>query len=47
MLSSDKAPAPKKRKRTVTQILREAYACHCRDRATRDALRRMLKRSKA
>lgn len=38
-----KAPANKGRKRTVTQILREAYALHCRDSATRHALRIHLK----
>jgi len=44
MIASVKTPAQKKRKRTIAQILREAYARHCNDRATRNALRRMLKR---
>lgn len=38
-----KAPNHKHRKRTVTQILREAYTLHCRDSATRRALRIHLK----
>jgi len=37
------APAKKSRKRSVSQILREAYALHCRDSATRHALRIHLK----
>jgi len=37
------APAKKNRKRTVAQILREAYGLHCRDSATRRALRIHLK----
>jgi len=44
MLTSVKPAAGKKRKRTISQILREAYARHCRDRATRSVLRQMLKR---
>lgn len=36
MIATEK---PKSRKRTISQILRAAYARHCRDRATRRALR--------
>ena len=43
MLTSDKTSKVKKRKRTISQILREAYARHCRDRITRHALRHLLK----
>ena len=44
MIASDKTPTRKKQKRTIAQILREAYARHCPDRATRSALRQLLKR---
>jgi hypothetical protein len=37
----------KTRKRTVAQILREAYARHCRDRATMAALRQHSRRKPA
>ena len=43
MLTSAKTAAGKKRKQTITQILREAYARHCHDRATLSALRQLLK----
>jgi len=43
MLTLAKTAAGKKRKRTIAQILREAYVRHCRDRATRSALRQVLK----
>ena len=33
----------KRRKLTVMQILKEAYRRHCRDRATREALRHHLR----
>ncbi|MEI8233602.1 MAG: hypothetical protein WCH57_02825 [Verrucomicrobiota bacterium] len=39
-----KSPAPKSRKRTLSQILRTAYRRHCRDRVTLTALRQFLKR---
>ena len=44
MITSDKAPSEKSRKLTISQILREAYVRYCRDRATRNALRYVLKR---
>lgn len=44
MISSDKSSSSKKRKRTVAQILKDAYGRHCRDRDTRDALRQQLKK---
>lgn len=40
----EKTVRGKSRKRTVAQILREAYSRHSRDRATRDALRLHLKK---
>jgi len=43
-MNSDKTPADKTRKRTVSEILREAYERHCHDRVTRSALRQYLKR---
>lgn len=44
MMTSEKTPSGKGRKRTIAQILRAAYSRHCRDRATRNALRLHLKR---
>jgi len=44
MFTEAKVSAGKKRKRTIAQILRDAYARHCHDRATRDALKHLLKR---
>ena len=44
MLTDGKPTAGKKRKLTIAQILREAYARHCHDQATRSALRQLLKR---
>jgi len=44
MLTSVKPAAGKKQKRTISQILIEAYARHCHDRATRSVLRHVLKR---
>lgn len=43
VLRSNKNAAAKRRKQTVSQILREAYQSYCRDRATRAALKQVLK----
>lgn len=40
---SPESKTPKNRKRTVSEILRKAYSLHCRDKATRHALRVHLK----
>ena len=42
MIPTPKPPRGKTGKRTVSQILREAYALHCRDRDTRHAVREQL-----
>jgi len=44
MIPSEKNTPAKKRKQTISQILREAYSRHCRDRTTRSALRQHLKK---
>ena len=44
MSDSGKTPISKRRKRTVSQILRKSYARYCRDSATRHALRVHLRK---
>ncbi|MEI6351969.1 MAG: hypothetical protein WCP06_12790 [Verrucomicrobiota bacterium] len=43
VLTEPKTAVSKRRKPTVVQILKDAYRIYCRDRATRSALRQVLR----